>query len=1386
MKKFLTLFTALLVLGSMTVVQADYYVAGTMNGWNAGHNDYKMNLVSGTVYSKTLTALGANDYEFKITNGSWSQNWGSGDMDNTQSNVTLSNKDGNIKFTLSTTSDVTFYFNSSTQKVYVQATPVVVPSYTFTSGTTIYYDFRTYGAGVNLFNSLWNNEWKSDVSSIISCTLTSNWEVTASSSLFKSDASGWNIVKCSTLPTEGQNMLVSTDGINFHWDTHVPAPPTIKMHGNFLGSWNNTDAFVVAGNKETASLTLNIPAKGTKEFGMRIGSDDNWTSNGASITRASASAAIVSGSGNCTLNADIPGEYIFTWTYENSTLSVTYPELPEQYVSFDGLSAEILKGTNVTFAATSTGITNPVYSFFVKPAGGEYGSAITSYTFDAEGSYTVKVSAEGDNTAAPVVDEQTVVVYDAHTFTAGTRIYVDFTAMTEGSKKVNYPNNDAASLAYDEEGAGTFKTIRFSENVTWSTMSDFIKTAKAGWAGQKFTIPAEGQNKIIVAADGASYTWGTYTPATVQVKFFAPRDESNNWDHVYAHSWDAAGDITSWPGVEITDTKANLWYAYNVQVGANLLFHNGNGMQTNDIEDIQAAACYEPTAIDYESTPKKVTVTANAGCEIAYYIAGSKTLIGGTADFDTNLPLDAENKIVFHDVDPGTYSFKINNGTWAWAIGGNDHLKSGDCASIATTVGVGDVGFQIDTKQDVTVTYYPLTQEICLGAVTVKATTTVEAADLSIKAGESKKITYTTNNTESPNVTYTVLSGSDCIGLFKGVITGIKPGTTTVRVSLAETANYTAASDEFTITVSNPAAPAKAIEAVGGKFIINAKGDTAVFARGNLKYNVASNEWYCAEHQYDFVGEGGNLHFGDGDYTGEYDLFGWSCTASNYGLMQSNHDEVYTGDFVEWGNLFTGGKAWSTLSSTQWQYMQSNQNWTMMALDPTPLDTENEDEIRGMALFPYDWVTPAGFESLRMKFYDLDDEAKLTDNTIALADWSTLEAAGAVFLPMAGARAGHWGNNWNGKAETTTTNPNPNGGHSYCFVDNIGWYGYYWLSTTDSRSGHPYDAMYLICPSAYDTGEKDEHDEEIWAWSAPAVWSREKRRGNSVRLVNLIPRQYTVTYTAGEGEGTVPTDANKYLDGAEITLASATGLHKDGYVFAGWKFKDATYSDTYTVTNVLRNEQIVFEAQWELEWTVVRTSMEIGRYYTVCLPKEIIDVRGASFWNMDKRDEGETVAYLEEAELPFPAGTPYIIQATATQLEVLYEGAATETPVANGALRGRLSTALDQAGIDAVAASEGSAIYMLKSNELRRADGQTGNTMGAYKAYIVYNALTPVSSSPLPAPGRRVKSMPMQKDIATGIDALNASEKPVKMIIDGQLFILRGEQLYDATGRLVK
>lgn len=100
--------------------------------------------------------------------------------------------------------------------------------------------------------------------------------------------------------------------------------PTIAMHGNFLGSWANTDNFEVADGNATASLTLNLAA-GNYEFGMRIGGAGNWTANGAAFTRENPSAVIEAGSGNLTLAADVAGDYVFTWTYETNTLAITFP-----------------------------------------------------------------------------------------------------------------------------------------------------------------------------------------------------------------------------------------------------------------------------------------------------------------------------------------------------------------------------------------------------------------------------------------------------------------------------------------------------------------------------------------------------------------------------------------------------------------------------------------------------------------------------------------------------------------------------------------------------------------------------------------------------------------------------------------------------------------------------------------------------------------------------------------------------------------------------------------------------------------------------------------------------------------------------------------------------
>jgi hypothetical protein len=44
----------------------------------------------------------------------------------------------------------------------------------------------------------------------------------------------------------------------------------------------------------------------------------------------------------------------------------------------------------------------------------------------------------------------------------------------------------------------------------------------------------------------------------------------------------------------------------------------------------------------------------------------------------------------------------------------------------------------------------------------------------------------------------------------------------------------------------------------------------------------------------------------------------------------------------------------------------------------------------------------------------------------------------------------------------------------------------------------------------------------------------------------------------------------------------------------------------------------------------------------------------------------------------------------------------------------------------------------------------------------------------------------MQNQGTTGVENINASEAPVKTVIDGTMYIIRGEHMFDATGRMVK
>ena len=205
----------------------------------------------------------------------------------------------------------------------------------------------------------------------------------------------------------------------------------------------------------------------------------------------------------------------------------------------------------------------------------------------------------------------------------------------------------------------------------------------------------------------------------------------------------------------------------------------------------------------------------------------------------------------------------------------------------------------------------------------------------------------------------------------------------------------------------------------------------------------------------------------------------------------------------------------------------------------------------------------------------------------------------------------------------------------------------------------------------------------------------------------------------------------------------------------------------------------------EPQYTEIRTGLEPGRHYTVCLEKNVTAVKGATFWSLTYKNNENTAAYLVE-ETEIAAGKPYIFQATGDnngKLEVLYGTETATNPVENGALRGTFSY-LNAEALNTINATDDNEVYMLFNNELRPIG--TNNHLDDHRAYVLYNLLQPVSSTSNLAPGKKVKAMPLHKETATDIDNLNASEKPVKMVIDGQLYIIRGEKMYDATGRLVK
>ena len=109
------------------------------------------------------------------------------------------------------------------------------------------------------------------------------------------------------------------------WSVYTKPAPYFALHGNFTGKWATTP-FNLSDDETTATLTIASIQAGEYEFGARINSESNWTSNGITITRDQNSVDFnTTGEGNNKLTADIDGDYTFTYTFATNILVVTFP-----------------------------------------------------------------------------------------------------------------------------------------------------------------------------------------------------------------------------------------------------------------------------------------------------------------------------------------------------------------------------------------------------------------------------------------------------------------------------------------------------------------------------------------------------------------------------------------------------------------------------------------------------------------------------------------------------------------------------------------------------------------------------------------------------------------------------------------------------------------------------------------------------------------------------------------------------------------------------------------------------------------------------------------------------------------------------------------------------
>ncbi|MBQ7530250.1 MAG: Ig-like domain-containing protein [Paludibacteraceae bacterium] len=293
--------------------------------------------------------------------------------------------------------------------------------------------------------------------------------------------------------------------------------------------------------------------------------------------------------------------------------------------------------------------------------------------------------------------------------------------------------------------------------------------------------------------------------------------------------------------------------------------------------------------------------------------------------------------------------------------------------------------------------------------------------------------------------------------------------------------------------------------------------------------------------------------------------------------------------------------------------------------------------------------------------------------------------------------------------------------------------------------------------------------------------------GNTRYITITIPSGYLAKfYLAGATNGT---DVRSSYISKEITgtldesIAYVSTDQYDGtFMQSGLQLPGTYY---YCADKSIR----LYELSVQLYPIDYSRDLTQGQLSTTCLPNGGVVV-GASIFEiayMDYEADGVTphkIFFDEVVDGVMEAGMPYVVlvDENSTGMSVFYTDSENKAAQSKNGLVGYMGAGR------ALVENE----YFIYNNlfyYVSATDGASGRIkISNNRAYLNLAAI-PGYSSYDPAPGRRRVSMGNGNapKVPTAVDnALTDNTRCTKVLIDGQLFILRGEKMYDVTGQIVK